>query len=137
MIPAAFVVLQGLPLTANGKLDRGALPAPEDSGLAAGYVAPGTPEEILLCDLVAELLGVACVGLADNFFYLGGHSLLATRLAAQIRTRLGRELPLRTIFEMPVLGDLARTLRSLPKAGLPLTPQQRPVELPLSFRSEE
>ena len=110
MIPAAFVILDALPLTSNGKLDRQALPAPEGSGLAAGYVAPTTPEEILLCDLVAELLGLERVGLADNFFHLGGHSLMATRLAAEVRKRLGRELPIRTIFDTPVLGDLARFL---------------------------
>ena len=80
-----------------------------------------------------ELLGLERVGLADNFFHLGGHSLMATRLAAQIRTRLGRELPIRTIFDTPVLGDLARALRALPKAGLPLGTQERPAELPLSF----
>ena len=120
MVPGAFVVVEALPLTANGKLDRQALPAPEGSGLAAGYLAPGTPEEILLCELVGELLGLERVGLADNFFHLGGHSLLATRLAAQIRVRLGRELPIRAVFDAPVLGDLARVLRSLPKAGLPL-----------------
>src|ERR1700743_1124239 len=131
MVPAAFVVLDQLPLTANGKLDRKALPMPEDSGLAAGYVAPTTPEEILLCGLVAELLGIEQAGLADNFFHLGGHSLMATRLAAQIRTRLGRELPIRTIFETPVLGELADALRSLPKAGHPLVSQERPAELPL------
>ena len=133
MIPAAFVVLDALPLTLNGKLDRKALPAPDGSGLADGYVAPATPEQILLCDLVAELLGLERVGLADNFFHLGGNSLMATRLAAQIRVRLGRELPIRTIFETPVLGDLARTLRTLPKAGRPLIRQERPGELPLSF----
>ncbi len=133
MVPGAFVVLEGLPLTANGKLDRKALPAPEGSGLAAGYVAPGTPYEILLCELVAELLGLERVGLADNFFHLGGHSLLATRLVARIRARLDRELPIRTIFDCPVLGDLARALRTLPKAGLALTAIQRPAELPLSF----
>jgi amino acid adenylation domain-containing protein len=133
MVPGAFVILDALPLTANGKLDRRALPAPEGSGLEAGYLAPGTPEEILLCELVAELLGLERVGLADNFFHLGGHSLLATRLAAQIRVRLERELPIRAVFDSPVLGDLARALRTLPKAGVPLTAQQRPVELPLSF----
>ncbi len=133
MIPAAFVVLAALPLTPNGKLDRAALPAPEGSGLATDYVAPTTPEETLLCDLVADLLGLDRVGLADNFFHLGGHSLLATRLAARIRARLGRELPIRTVFDTPVLGDLARALHALPRAGRPLTAQARPARLPLSF----
>ena len=108
MVPAAFMVLDALPLTPNGKLDRKALPAPEGSGLAAGYVPPCTPEEILLCELVARLLNLDRVGLADNFFHLGGHSLMATRLAAQIRARLGRELPVHAVFEHPVLGDLAK-----------------------------
>ena len=110
MVPAAFVVLDALPLTPNGKLDRQALPAPEGAGLTADHIAPVTPEEVLLCALVAELLGLARVGLADHFFHLGGHSLMATRLAAQVRTRLGRELPIRTIFEIPVLGALAHAL---------------------------
>ena len=82
---------------------------------------------------MAELLGLERVGLADNFFHLGGHSLMATRLAAQVRTRLGRELPIRTIFDTPVIGELARALHALPRAGQPLTPQQRPAALPLSF----
>jgi amino acid adenylation domain-containing protein len=113
MVPGAFVVLERLPLTANGKLDKKALPEAEGTGLEAGYVAPETAEGVLLCELVAELLGVERVGLGDNFFLLGGHSLLATRLAAQVRSRLGRELPIRTIFEKPVLGDLAEALRTL------------------------
>ena len=115
MVPAAFVILDALPLTPNGKLDRKALPAPEGSGLAAAYVAPTTPDEILLCDLVREFLGFERVGLADNFFHLGGHSLMATRLAARIRARLGRELPIRTIFDTPVLGDLAPCFAHAPE----------------------
>ncbi len=107
-VPAAFVVLHALPLTPNGKLDRKALPAPDGSGFAAAYIAPATPEEILLCELVAELLGIERVGLADNFFHLGGHSLLAARLAAQIGSRLERDLPIRAIFEYPILQDLAK-----------------------------
>ena len=95
---------------ANGKLDRKSLPMPEGSSLAASYVAPGTPEQILLCHLAARLLGMERVGLADNFFHLGGHSLMATRLAAQIRAHLGRELPIHTIFAYPVFGELARQI---------------------------
>jgi amino acid adenylation domain-containing protein/non-ribosomal peptide synthase protein (TIGR01720 family) len=110
MVPAAFVVLDKLPLTPNRKLDRKALPSPEGWGLATRYVAPTTPEETLLCDLVAELLGIERAGLADNFFHLGGHSLIATRLALQVRARLGRELPVLTIFEHPVLGALAKQI---------------------------
>ncbi len=110
MVPTAFVVLNALPLTSNGKLDRKALPAPDGSGLAAPYVAPATPEQMLLCDLVGELLGVEQAGLTDNFFHLGGHSLMAARLTAQVRTRLGRELPIHTIFQYPVLQELAQQI---------------------------
>ena len=110
MVPGAFVVLGALPLTPNGKLDHKALPVPEDFGISADYVPPTTPEEVMLCDLVAALLGLKRVGLTDNFFHLGGHSLLATRLAAQVRTQLGRELPIHAIFENPVLGELAKQI---------------------------
>src|SRR2546430_2733993 len=139
MVPAAFVVLEALPLTPNGKLDRKGLPAPVDSGLAAGYVAPTTPEELVLCELVAALLGVARVGLADNFFHLGGHSLLATRLAAQVRTRLGRELagrlrggarggggaPLRSRPRDPAQSNAVRAWRRRSRAAAAAPPQRR------------
>ncbi|NOT27406.1 MAG: amino acid adenylation domain-containing protein, partial [Acidobacteria bacterium] len=133
LVPAAFVVLGDLPLNSNGKLDRAALPAPTGSGLAAGFVAPVTHEETVLCELVANLLGLERVGTADHFFLLGGHSLMATRLAAQIRARLGRELPLRLIFESPVLGDLAGALHTLPLVTSLLVRSERPARLPLSF----
>jgi len=107
MVPAAFVELEALPLTRHGKLDHVALPEPERTGLLARYVVPGTPEERLLCQLVADLLGLERVGLGDHFFHLGGHSLTAARLAAQIRDRLGRDLSIQTVFEYPVLGALA------------------------------
>jgi len=109
MVPKTYVALDALPLTPNGKLDRRALPAPA-GGLASAYEAPTTPEELLLCELVAELLGMERVGLADHFFQLGGDSLLASRLAARVRAQLGRELPIRMLFERPVLGELAQNI---------------------------
>jgi acyl-coenzyme A synthetase/AMP-(fatty) acid ligase len=82
MVPGFFVGLDGLPLNANGKLDRKALPDPELGLDADSYVAPETAEEVLLCGLFSELTGVERVGLHDGFFALGGHSLLAMRLVA-------------------------------------------------------
>jgi amino acid adenylation domain-containing protein len=109
MVPAAFVSLPALPLTANGKLDRAALPAPDrarDSGLEQ-HVEPRTPIEKALAAIWTEMLGAGRVGLGDDFFALGGHSLLATRVRARVLEAFGVDLPLRSFFEAPTLEELA------------------------------
>ncbi len=112
MVPASFIVIEALPLTASGKLNRRALPIPEL--LEAGdpqAIAPQTPLQNLLTSIWAELLGVTAVGINDNFFELGGHSLLAVRLFAQIEKRLGKRLPLATLFQAPTVAQLAAVIK--------------------------
>nr|WP_231873860.1 non-ribosomal peptide synthetase [Luteibacter rhizovicinus] len=107
MVPEYFVVLDTMPLTSNGKVDRKALPAPEVMHDDTGYVAPATPTETAIAAVWAEVLKVDRVGVTDDFFELGGHSLLATQLVSQLRKRSVTDLELRDLFSYPTLGALA------------------------------
>ncbi|MEU9365112.1 amino acid adenylation domain-containing protein [Streptomyces avermitilis] len=109
MHPAVYTVLPELPLTANGKVDRDALPTPEARATAA-FRAPAGPIEELVAEVWQEVLGLARVGADDDFFRIGGHSLLATRVLSRLADLSGCRLPLRTVFDHPVLADLAREL---------------------------
>jgi amino acid adenylation domain-containing protein len=124
MIPNAFVILDALPLTANGKIDRRALPPSESSSEPSEkYVAPRNPIEDILVNVWSEILKVEKVGINDNFFELGGHSLLATQLVAQIRDRLEIELPLRQLFNSATLAELAQEIEQLKqKKSAPIVP---------------
>jgi amino acid adenylation domain-containing protein len=112
MLPASFVMLDAFPLTATGKIDRNALPAPEQMRPepAQNYVAPQTAVEEVLTGIFAEVLGVERVGIHDDFFEAGGHSLLATRVVSRVREAFEVELPLRKIFDEPTVGGLARVV---------------------------
>ncbi|HEY4182360.1 MAG TPA: amino acid adenylation domain-containing protein [Kofleriaceae bacterium] len=138
MVPSAFVVLDELPMTANGKLDRAALPAPELEK-AAEFIAPRDAIETTIADVWSGVLGVDRVGLHDDFFALGGHSLSATRAAAAIRTRLGVELPLRAFFEARTLASLAARVAAAGTArvaALPLVARPRGERPLLSFSQQ-
>ncbi|MCP4654106.1 MAG: amino acid adenylation domain-containing protein, partial [bacterium] len=122
MVPAAFVLLEELPLTPNGKVDHRALPAPEIRS-DEDYTAPGTPTEELLASIWGKVLGVARVGIDDDFFALGGHSLLATRLVSAIRRAFAVELPLEELFNRPTVAALAGVVDTALGSGPePLTP---------------
>ncbi len=113
MIPSAFVILDKLPLTPSGKVDRKALPEPDLSTQQAVYIAPRTSIEKALCEIWQALLGVERVGITDNFFQLGGHSLLATRLASRIHQQYNVSLPLKTVFAEQTLEHLAQAIKRL------------------------
>jgi acyl carrier protein len=109
MIPPAFVLLDEMPLTPNGKIDRRALPSPDRAqlDLEHAYAPPSTDSECALAEIWATVLGVEQVGRMDNFFSLGGDSLTATQMISRVRASFGIDLKLRTFFAAPVLRELA------------------------------
>jgi natural product biosynthesis luciferase-like monooxygenase protein/amino acid adenylation domain-containing protein len=134
MVPAAFVTVSAWPLTAHGKLDRQALPAPSDArpALESAFVAPRTAAEQRLAAIWRDLLGVQQIGARDNFFDLGGHSLLAMRLVTRVHQEFGVRLPPGALFEHAVLAELAECIdpnpiepatgASLPETTSPAAP---------------
>ena len=105
-VPSALVLLEALPVTPNGKVDRRALPAP-DLKVTGAHVEPASDLEEQIAGVAAEVLGLERVGMRDNFFDLGGHSLLATRFVAELESRVGVAVPLQEVFDARDLGDLA------------------------------
>ncbi len=143
MIPAAFVMLDKLPLSPNGKIDRQALPAPEalTPEVESDFVAPRNQIEETIAGIWASVLGLEQVGVQNNFFYLGGHSLLATQVIARINEAFRIDLPLSYLFETPTVAVLAeRVNAATEKSGVhnaqPIVRVDRDAPLPLSFAQQ-
>ncbi|MGB8690927.1 MAG: amino acid adenylation domain-containing protein [Microcoleus sp.] len=144
MMPTAFVILDQMPLTPSGKVDRRGLKAPEKHRpeLSTVLVIPRTDNEKLIAKIWQELLQIDLVGIHDNFFELGGHSLVATQLTSRLRENFQVEIPLRVIFESPTIAELDQALSQLLllKKGLNIYPLKHVTkdleQIPLSFQQE-
>ncbi|NKI47929.1 amino acid adenylation domain-containing protein [Pseudomonas fluorescens] len=139
MVPTHLMFLERMPLTPNGKLDRKGLPLPDVSQMQQAYVAPESELEQQVAAIWAQILGVERVGLADHFFESGGHSLLAMQVISRLRQLLGREVPLRTMFEQPRLQGFVETLCNSHESQasvLQILPVSRQQPLALSYAQE-
>ena len=141
MAPGTFVMMDGLPLTPAGKVDRKALPAPDYQNIEGSQqISPRNVEEEMLQVIFAEVLKLERMGVEQNFFQAGGHSLLATQVMSRVRSAMGVEVPLRALFESPTVAGLAEWLRRARRAGLlaqpPLAPVERRTDLPLSYAQQ-
>ena len=141
MLPVAYVQLEKMPLTPNGKLDRQGLPAPDQDAVAMRqYAAPVGKVEEAIAGIWQELLGLACVGRNDHFFELGGHSLLAAQMIASVRAAVGIDLPLRVLFDAPTVAALAARIEHTRPQALAtpeeIIPTQAQSPLPLSFAQQ-
>src|SRR5205085_236189 len=142
MTPSAFIALEKMPLTPNGKIDRSALPLPEPAAAHERvFVAPRNETEALVASIWSNILGIENISVFDNFFELGGHSLLATRVVFRIRETLQLDLPLRTMFLSLTIAELAHKIDRL-RAGQSerrvesIRPVDRAQPLPLSFAQQ-
>jgi amino acid adenylation domain-containing protein len=143
MVPSAFVLLDSMPLSANGKANRRALPAPDQTlqDGRATYTTPQTPAEEIVAAIFADVLRIERVGTEENFFDLGGHSLSATQVVLRIRQAFQIEFPVRTLFESPTVAALARSVEQVKRSesGLlapPIQAVSRDHALPLSFAQQ-
>ena len=143
MVPAAYVLLDAIPLTLNGKVDRDQLPEPgyHERDTLSVSKEPRSPIEEILCDIWKSLLGVPAVGVHDDFFRLGGHSLLATQIISQVRIMLSVELSVLSLFEAPTIAQFAQRIAQALSSEqgievLPLVPMERTQDLPLSFAQQ-
>ncbi|MFG2386696.1 amino acid adenylation domain-containing protein [Streptomyces avermitilis] len=135
LVPTAFVVLDRMPLTTNGKVDRRALPAPTVFGKTSGR-SPRNDREATLCRIFAEILGLPRVGIDDGFFDLGGHSLLATRLVSRVRDALDVDLAIRDVFLTPTVAGLGDVLDTAEGTRRRVVRQRRPERTPLSYAQQ-
>jgi len=130
MVPSAIVILDSIPLTPNGKIDRKALPKPSIAQIRHEYVAPRNATEQTLCQLWCKILNLSRIGIHDNFFQLGGHSLLATQVITHAAKELGITLPVRAVFEQPTIAGFADNIRQ--KQQNPNTTTQQSQSAPIS-----